>query len=289
MIDIHCHILNNVDDGSRDMLETLQILEQAEQAGFTDIILTPHYVKDYYENTKQFLIPKYEGLKGVLFYNNILINLYLGNEICMNEEMPKWLEDGNVCTLSNSRYVLFEIPLKHKIKITKNVIINLTKAGYVPIIAHPERCRFIQNDINELRELIDAGALVQCNYGSIMGKHGAKSKSTLIELLNNNMVHFLSTDTHTSDYVYKNFDKISKTFLKYIDEQYYNNLTTNNAKYIINDMEKSFKAELKELEQRNKFLIPQISPKRYNQIENYAFAKVEDNSKIQNNNFYINI
>lgn len=236
MIDIHCHILNNVDDGTKDILETIKCIRAAEKAKFTDIILTPHYNKDFYKNCKSEINLKIKNLKEVAYSNNVLVNLHQGNEIYMNDELVELLENGVVSTLAGSRYVLFEVPMCQKLLVTQDVVRKIIEKGYIPILAHPERYKFVQENVGELKELIDMGVLIQCNYGSILGQYGKKSKKAMITLLKNNMVSFLASDTHSSPFVYENFDKIIRELKKYVSNKKILELTTGNAKYILNDL-----------------------------------------------------
>ena len=115
MIDIHTHLLNNVDDGSRGVIESLTSFKLAEKAGFTDIILTPHYIDGYYDNDYESTKPKIQELKSKLYDNNILINLHQGNEIYISEKIGEWIENGVVSKLGKSRYLLFELPQKSRL------------------------------------------------------------------------------------------------------------------------------------------------------------------------------
>ena len=137
MIDIHCHILNNVDDGASNISQSIHSLRLAEKAGFTDIILTPHYIQNYYENTTDSLEPLVNNLKQQVYKKNIIINLHQGNEIYICENLIELLENKTVCTLAKSKYVLFELPLKQKLYITNNIIKQLKEKGYIPVLAHP--------------------------------------------------------------------------------------------------------------------------------------------------------
>ncbi len=241
MIDIHCHILNNVDDGACDISESINSLKLAEEAGFTDIILTPHYIKDYYENSIDNIKPVIKDLKQTVYSNNILVNLHHGNEIYINEDLVNFVQSGLASTLAKSRYVLFELPFNQTLFITNNVIDDLLQKGYIPVLAHPERYEFVQQDVNDLIKLIHKGVLIQSNYGSLLGQYGNESYKTLLHMLKCNMVHFLASDTHRHGNVYANFDKVLKILSKNITQEYIRDLTTNNAKYILNDWE--FKAE----------------------------------------------
>ena len=233
MIDIHTHLLNNVDDGSRDIIETLTSLKLAEEAGFTDIILTPHYIEDYYENNVELIKPKVAEVQSKLYDNNILIKVHHGNEIYASENIGKLIRNNIVAKLGKSNYVLFELPQKSKLLILDNLIDQIQSAGCIPVMAHPERYLFVQENPNEVAKLIEKGVLMQCNYGSMIGQYGKEATKTLIRLLKGNMVHFLGTDTHRQGYVYGHFYKLEKEFLKYISEEQFRKLTTTNAQKIL--------------------------------------------------------
>lgn len=164
MIDIHCHLLNGVDDGSDDIESSINALKLAEKSGFTDVILTPHYIKDYYDNGIENTKDKISELKQEVFKNNILINLHQGNEIYICDDICELLLAGVPATLAGSKYVLFELPLNNKLFNVTDVIKKIKQNGYKPILAHPERYSYIQENPNELIEYIRAGVLVQSNF-----------------------------------------------------------------------------------------------------------------------------
>lgn len=233
MIDIHTHLLNGVDDGSRDVIESLTSFKLAEEAGFTDIILTPHYIKGYYDNDYESTKPKIAELKSELYDNNILIKLHHGNEVYISEDIGDLIKNGTVAKLARSRYLLFELPQKSKMLTLNQLVADIKAAGCVPVLAHPERYMFVQNNPNELLPLIKNGVLMQSNYGSIIGQYGKEAQKTLIKMLKNNMVHLLGSDTHRTGYIYGHFDNIEREFLKYISEDKFEELTTKNPREIL--------------------------------------------------------
>lgn len=235
MIDIHTHLLNNVDDGSRGVIESLTSFKLAEKAGFTDIILTPHYIDGYYDNDYESTKPKIQELKSKLYDNNILINLHQGNEVYISEKIGEWIENGVVSKLGKSRYLLFELPQKSRILILNKLVDDIIATGCIPVLAHPERYLFVQHDPNELIPLIEKGVLMQSNYGSIFGQYGKEAQKTLIKMLKNNMVHFLGSDTHRTGFVYGHFDKVEHEFLKVISEEKFKELNTENPMHILED------------------------------------------------------
>ena len=194
MIDIHSHILNNVDDGSDSLEDTLNILRKAEKAGFSDIILTPHYIENYYDNTKDFINKKINELKQSLYREEIIVNLHQGNEIMLTDNTPKLLQEWKIVSLANSRYVLFELPFSNRMLNFENIIFELKEIGAIPVLAHPERYLYIQENPDELLEMLNLGILLQSNYGSFMGLYGKKAKTTAELLLKNKLIHFLGSD-----------------------------------------------------------------------------------------------
>lgn len=235
MIDIHTHLLNNVDDGSRDAIESLTSLKLAEEVGFTDVILTPHYIEDYYENDYESIKPKIEELEAKLSKSNIKLKLHQGNEVYITENIGELIKNGVVSKLASSRYVLFELPLRSKMLNIESLINDIIDAGCVPVLAHPERYMFVQHNPNQLRPLIEKGVLIQSNYGSIIGQYGKEAKKALVKMLKNNMVHLLGTDTHRTGFIYGHFGRVEREFLKHISEDKFEELTTTNPMKIIED------------------------------------------------------
>ncbi|MBP3502325.1 MAG: hypothetical protein J6K42_02450 [Clostridia bacterium] len=238
MIDIHSHILNNVDDGSKSLDNTIDNLKKAEQADFTDVILTPHYIEGYYENTKNKIKNKINELKKEIYKEDIIIQLHQGNEILLTENTPSLLAKSKISTLANSRYILFEIPFSNRMFNLGEIIYKIKADGHIPILAHPERYTYIQENPNNLIEIIKHGVLVQSNYGSFAGQYGKTVKQTAEILLQNNLIHFLGTDTHRQGYIYENIKAILKRLEEVSgDERYIYEITTTNPKKILDDLD----------------------------------------------------
>ena len=116
MVDIHTHIIPKIDDGSKSVEESFEIFREAYKNGFTDIILTPHYIKEYYDtntNIREFWV---KSIQDTLDKLQIPIKVYVGNEIYVSEDMDKLIYNNQVSGLNNSRYVLFELPMNSDIK-----------------------------------------------------------------------------------------------------------------------------------------------------------------------------
>ena len=238
MIDVHSHLIPQIDDGSNSIEETVEMLKEAKEAGFTDIILTSHYMEGYYESEAEIINIWKNQLQNVIRNENIDINLYSGNEVYITENIIELLSDNVISTLANSRYILLELPFNSNIKYLYNIIFKLKNINITPIIAHPERYTYIQKNIKEAEELTQQGCLLQCNFGSIIGTYGKEAKHTIKKLLKGNLVHFLGSDCHKPNTSYKDMKVIMQKLNKMVSKEQIHNITVKNPKMIIENKEK---------------------------------------------------
>lgn len=230
MIDFHSHILPGIDDGSRNLEQSIAMVNEAKEAGFTKIISTSHYMENYYEckerDRRQLLKKVQENVQG--------IELILGNEIYITNNIIELLQNGQASSINGTKYVLFEFPLITTRPMNdKEVIYRLVENGYIPIIAHPERYPFIQENPDYLFELEEMGALFQANYGSIIGMYGLKAKKTLKILLKNNLISFFGSDVHRPEQVYNKMPKIIKKLKKIISNEEFEEFTEINPEKVL--------------------------------------------------------
>ena len=195
MKDIHSHILYEIDDGSESIDESINIIKQAIDNGYTDIILTPHYrrIQKYTKNNK---------VKKELF-NNLLkevkkeklkINLYLGNEITVDEDLFYYLDTDQVLTLNDSKYILLELPFTGRIKYLDDLFDELLNKGYIPIVPHPER--YHDYKIEDYVKWNKLGILFQGNIETLYGGYGKKNQLILEKMLKMHLISFMGSDIH---------------------------------------------------------------------------------------------
>lgn len=237
MIDIHSHIIPNVDDGSESVKETFKMIEEAKKIGFTDIILTSHFLLNYYETDSKELIFWKDKLQEVLDKKEIDLNLHSGMEIYISSQIEELIESKRILTLANSRYMLIELPLSTTVKYLDHVLYFLEAISIKPIIAHPERYKCVQDNPEIVEEYINKGALIQCNYASILGLYGNNAKKTFKKLLKNNYVHFLGSDCHKSNQIYLLVPKAIKKIKKIIGDSSFKKISTLNPQKILNNEE----------------------------------------------------
>ena len=226
MRDLHNHLLYGIDDGSKELDESIALLKEMEKSKITDIMFTPHYItgSDYCSNNSK----KRELLEELKKHTSI--NLYLGNEVYIDNNIVKNIRNDEISTLNGSRYVLIEFPLNEKLEIVPTIINNVIKSGYVPIIAHPERYHYY--DLEFFEELIDEGCLLQGNITSLCGKYGGNAKHNLELLVRKHMIHFMGTDTHRSIYP---LNDCYIALSKIVELKMYKDITSYNFEKVINN------------------------------------------------------
>ena len=197
MVDIHSHIINEIDDGSKSIEMTINMLKKAEESGTTDIIATPHFMRGRFEVEYKDVIEKVEELKKIVKENNIDINIYVGQEIYYSKNLLEYYNDKIIGTINNTKYMLIELPmLDFDIDEVINTIYELQIRGIVPIIAHPERYKQFIKKPSMINALINEGMLFQMNAGSITGKFGRDVKKTATKYLEHNIYSFIGSDAH---------------------------------------------------------------------------------------------
>lgn len=235
MIDIHTHILPGIDDGSKDIMQTMQMIKEAELAGFTDIITTSHYIENEYDVNKESRQALIDAIQNEVNKEEIKVKLYNGAEAFITNGLVDLVEDNEIPTLAESRYVLFELPMHMNVMYLDRVIEELITSKYRPIIAHPERYDIVQENPNLAIKWVRNGVLLQSNYSSIIGNYGADAKSTLLKLLDANAIHFLGTDTHAPNTKYVRMKEMLEEYKLAIGEEKLEELTTINPGKILND------------------------------------------------------
>ncbi|WP_302952127.1 tyrosine-protein phosphatase [Holdemania filiformis] len=190
MIDIHSHLIPEVDDGSQSLEESLSLLKQAEQDGITELITTPHFMKNGEFRIKASeLVQRLSELKQAYTGS---IKLHLGNELYIHPDLPELLEKGEVLTLAESDYILVEFPFQNYKDEYDEILYELS-LKYRIVIAHPERYSYVQEDPNFCLRWLNEGYYLQANQNSLFKK---ETNKTLIPMIENGFVSFMASDAH---------------------------------------------------------------------------------------------
>lgn len=196
MIDIHSHILPQIDDGAENMVIALEMIKNAVKDGIEEIVATPHFCAEYGTTTIHKVKDYVSKLNCLLEENNSKIQVYSGQEVYLNEQTIENYLEGNIGTINDSKYMLTECPMNEFGDDILDVIYELRIRGIIPIIAHPERYVPIMEKGAYINKFIENGCLFQMNSGSIQGLFGRKVKLTTELLLNNGIYSFIGSDAH---------------------------------------------------------------------------------------------
>lgn len=232
-IDIHTHVLFGVDDGAKTIEDSLAVIDYLKSIGIYDIVLTSHYIKDTkYQSKVADRNKLLKELKSKVLDKDV--NLYLGNEVFMCDEVVDLYNKKEVTTLNKSRYMLVELPLGNYFRNYQNVLCEMLDAGIIPIMAHPERYKFIQKDKKKIKEMLEYGCLLQVNVDSLIGKYGKDAKKIAKWLLKKDLVTFVATDTHKVSNI-KDLEKAYKKLKKIVGNDRYTKLIYDNPKCVLDN------------------------------------------------------
>lgn len=197
--DIHCHILPGVDDGARNLEESMAMLRSAAADGIHKIIVTPHQKPDRHCVSAGGTVERIKVLQQALDKEGLGILLYSGSELFYRQGMEEDLRGGKLCTLAGSRYVLVEFFPQEQFPYIRDGLYDLLAAGYIPVVAHVERFVQVCKCRERLEELLDMGCFYQMNAGSLMGNCGIGIKRMAWHLVKEQMVSFVATDAHRAE------------------------------------------------------------------------------------------
>ena len=198
MIDIHNHILPNVDDGSKSINMSMNMMKHAFEQGITEVVNTTHFQHPLFidiDHSFERIESIKSSLQKKLYENDIPIKLHLGYEVFYHENLLKIIKQPLV-TMGNGKYMLIEfapnnIPSSHK-----KILFDLKMNGVTPIIAHPERYKAVHENFYVIYDWINSGCLIQIDCGSLLGLMGKKAKKASLSMIKEKWCHILASDAH---------------------------------------------------------------------------------------------
>jgi len=194
MIDLHTHILQKMDDGAKNLEESIKLLRMEIDSGVHTVALTPHYLPNT-ANFKDFLKRRkaaYKLLCAEVKKQKLPISLILGAEVAYSPELLE-LDIDELC-FEDTKTILIELPANNYPALIKNVFFELQLKGYTPLLAHTERYGYFVKNLHLLEELVNMGVNVQINASSLTQK--LRSKKRLLNMISDGLVHAVASDTH---------------------------------------------------------------------------------------------
>ena len=221
MIDIHSHIVFNVDDGADNIEQSIEMIKEMITNGVTDLICTPHYRLRMFTETQEVIENNFKLLCEEVKKQNLNINLYLGRETYFDKFIYNIL---NTLVINKKKIILLEFSYTNNPDI-EEVLYNIKRLGYRVIIAHVERYTYLS--IDDIINLKSKNVYIQVNASTILGKDGLKDKKKAFKLIKAGVVDFIASDMHYNRN--KAYDIICKKFGKQIA----NNLFYTNALFLL--------------------------------------------------------
>ena len=198
MLDIHCHILPDFDDGSSSMEESVEMARMAFLSGVTDIACTPHFEgrPGFLEHTGT-LARRFDDLSQALSQAQIPVRLHRGAEVLCLPETPLLASEHKLPTLGSGSYALVEFFFDESYTYMDQMLSEIADCGYRLVVAHPERYGAIQRDPHLLKRWARQGFALQLNKGSVLGAFGSRAEQTAAAIMELGLAHLFATDAHS--------------------------------------------------------------------------------------------
>jgi protein-tyrosine phosphatase len=197
LIDLHNHIMPGVDDGAETIEDSLAMARMSFDDGITVVVATPHRNSWSYDAPPADAQRRLAELQERCREAGCDITLYLGGEAFVAPDLADQVKRGVALTINGSRYLLVEWAIDQFPAYADEAIFNLRVQGIVPIIAHAERYRAVQRQVDSLTSLVRRGAMVQVTASSLTGEAGPNARRCAEQIILSNLGHILATDSHS--------------------------------------------------------------------------------------------
>ncbi|WP_353138787.1 CpsB/CapC family capsule biosynthesis tyrosine phosphatase [Pseudopedobacter sp.] len=192
--DMHSHILPGIDDGAKNIEESIILVEKFKSLGYRKLIATPHIMGDYYRNSPKTIHKALDLVKDELSRRNINIEVAAAAEYYLDEFFEQNLQQNNVLTFSN--YLLFELSYVNEPNNLEETIQKIRDKGYAPILAHPERYGYFHQSTERYEEIKSWGCYLQLNTISLTGYYGKGVQKAASKLVSMGIIDFMGSDAH---------------------------------------------------------------------------------------------
>ena len=198
MIDIHCHILPEFDDGASSPEEAIAMAHMAADSGVTAIVTTPHFPGKADSLVRiPALLGRFEWLRRAVRSQRLPLKIYPGAEILCLPDTLDLAKDHTLPTIGNTVFLLTEFYFDESFSQMSRLLEGLSKEGYIPVVAHPERYHAVQEDPKLLKQWYEKGYVLQLNKGSILGSFGPEPEEAAAAMLEMGLAHLIASDAHS--------------------------------------------------------------------------------------------
>lgn len=194
-VDFHSHLIPAIDDGSKSLEDSMEMLTKFESWGYDKVITTPHVMSDFYRNTPEIILGGRDEVRNELKKKGSQLGFEAAAEYYLDETLEDKVKAKEILTFGD-KHVLFELPFIAEPPNLASVIFEMQTQGYKPILAHPERYGFWYNDFEKFREMKDKGVFLQVNILSFIGHYSPETQKIAERLVDEDLISFLGTDCH---------------------------------------------------------------------------------------------
>ena len=216
--DLHSHLIPGIDDGSKSMEQSIEMVKSLKNLGFKKLITTPHIMSHRFPNDRDIILNGLEKLQEELLKQNIDISIQAASEYYYDEHFIDLIRKKELLSFGDN-HVLFELSYTTPVFGIEQTIYELLKAGYKPILAHPERYVYFGSSPEKYHKLKEAGLQFQINVNSTNDFYGKKTRIAVKYLVENGLVDFVGSDTHRPNYVEALEKSINSKIFKSIEEK----------------------------------------------------------------------
>lgn len=225
-VDIHSHILPGIDDGAKNIEESLKLISEMKKLGTSEIIATPHTYPGLYDNQTSDIYDSYKKLKNEKITD---IKIKYASEYFLGKYLIQLAEKKSLLSIGK-KHVLVEMSMHQETLNLHDIIYNLLTNGYTPILAHPERYMFYHDNIDKLLKLKKIGCKFQLNLLSTVGYYGRNISNSADIMLKKDLFSFVGSDVHNMSHIISHNNKIKSSQIKKIKNLFINH--QNNLKLI---------------------------------------------------------
>ena len=199
LVDVHCHIMPGVDDGSPDEETSLRMLRREAQEGIRKIILTPHQKPGVQCVSPEGTYRRLAALQAMADEEELPLTLYPGSELFYRQGAEELIARGEIVTLCDSDYILVEFYPDQDYPYIRRAFDTILGEGFYPVLAHIERFPEVFAQEEHMDELAAMGVVFQMNAGSVTGLYGRGTKHLCRRLLKQRRISLIGTDAHRAE------------------------------------------------------------------------------------------
>jgi protein-tyrosine phosphatase len=236
LIDLHCHILHDLDDGATTAAESKQMVQAFVRSGYHTVTATPHMVPGTaWMPSIELIKTRVATLNQTIQEDSLGLEIVAGMEIAIDPQIPELLDDHRLLPLGNSSCLLIEPSLQQLPPGWEQVIFSILSKGYSVLLAHPERCVQLAANPGLIERLIESGVYLQVNWGSFLGQYGRTVARTALSMAGSRQIHCLATDSHHPRWHSQAGIKAAAAKLRaMIGQENFQQITTDNPLRVLN-------------------------------------------------------